>query len=53
MLAKLSYVAFGFVAAVSFIVIGALVDGSATGPGKTGRLTGAVAPAGVLAERFG
>ncbi|WP_325465685.1 hypothetical protein [Pararhizobium sp.] len=53
MLAKLSYVAFGFLAAVGFIVIGALIDAPSTGPGKTGRLTGTVAPAGILAERFG
>jgi len=53
MLEKLSYAAFGFLAAVSFIVIGALTDGSADGHGKMGRLTGAVAPPDFQMERFG
>ncbi len=53
MLEKLSYVAFGFLVAVSFMVIGSLVDGSPTSLAKTGRLTGTVAPPDFLMERFG
>jgi hypothetical protein len=53
MLEKLSYVAFGFLVAVSFMLIGSLVDSSPTGLAKTGRLTGTVAPPDFLMERFG
>ncbi len=53
MLEKLSYVAFGFLVAVSFMVIGSIADSPSTSLAKTGRLTGTVAPPDFLMERFG